>query len=164
MSRRKSRIVAFQGLYSWDVGGMTEADVLKLDWTGSNIDVIEPNEEIENENSEDSEEFFEKTQKYEGLKIDEEEGAFSRMLIAGTIENIEKIDETIKAHLKNWDFSRVNKVTIAILRMSVYCLMFTKDVDPSIVIDEAIDIAKNYGPDDSYKFVNAILDNIKKTV
>ena len=98
------------------------------------------------------------------MKLDEEGVAFSRMLIAGTIENIAAIDEKIKSHLTNWDFSRVNKVTIAILRMSVYSLMFTKDIDSSIVIDEAIDIAKNYGPDDSYKFVNAILDNIKKDV
>ena len=42
--------------------------------------------------------------------------------------------------------------------------MFTKEIDASVVIDEAIDIAKNYGPDDSYKFVNAILDNIKKSI
>ena len=143
MSRRKSRITAFQGLYSWDVGGMTEKDVLELDWVNSpSLDESEA----------------------EKAPLDDESAAFTRMLIAGTIENIEKIDETIKAHLTNWDFNRVNKVTIAILRMSVYSLMFTKDVEPSIVIDEAIDIAKNYGPDDSYKFVNAILDNIKKTL
>ncbi len=141
MSRRKSRIIAFQGLYSWDAGGMSEKDVLELSWA----------------NSSDSDEG-------EKPALDDEGSAFSRMLIAGTIENIEKIDETIKTHLTNWDFNRVNKVTLAILRMSVYALLFTKDVDSSIVIDEAIDIAKNYGPDDSYRFVNAILDNIKKSV
>lgn len=147
MSRRKSRIIAFQGLYSWDVGGMSEKDVLELSWVNSNS--------AESEESDSNE---------KAPKLDEEGAAFSRMLIAGTIENVAKIDETIKAHLTNWDFNRVNKVTIAILRMSVYSLMFTKDIDSSIVIDEAIDIAKNYGPDDSYKFVNAILDNIKKSV
>ncbi len=141
MSRRKYRIIAFQGLYSWDAGGMSEKDVLELSWANSN----------------DSDEG-------EKPALDDEGSAFSRMLIAGTIENIEKIDETIKTHLTNWDFNRVNKVTLAILRMSVYALLFTKDVDSSIVIDEAIDIAKNYGPDDSYRFVNAILDNIKKSV
>ncbi len=143
MSRRKSRITAFQGLYSWDVGGMTEKDVLELSWLKQS-----------SSESEDSEK----------APLDEEGLAFTRMLIAGTIENVEKIDETIKAHLTNWEFDRVNKVTVAILRMSVYSLMFTKDIDSSVVIDEAIDIAKNYGPDDSYKFVNAILDNIKKTL
>ena len=145
MSRRRSRIIAFQGLYSWDVGGMDEKDVLELSWVNQNS--------VEKDDEESSE---------KSIKLDEEGAAFSRMLIAGTIENIAKIDEKIKSHLTNWDFSRVNKVTIAILRMSVYSLMFTKDIDSSIIIDEAIDIAKNYGPDDSYKFVNAILDNIKK--
>ena len=150
MSRRKSRIIAFQGLYSWDVGGISEEDVLRLDWVNSNqADLKSENDEKIDFKSED-------------VKIDDEEGAFSRMLIAGAIENISKIDETIKSHLKNWDFDRVNKVTIAILRMSVYSLLFTKDIDSSIVINEAVDIAKNYGPDDSYKFVNAILDNIRK--
>jgi N utilization substance protein B len=139
MSRRKSRIIAFQGLYSWDVGGMSEKDVLELSWVKTSS---EPGSE--------------------GLSVSDDSAAFARMLIAGTIENVQKIDEVIKAHLTNWEFDRVNKVTIAILRMSVYSLMFMKDVEPSIVIDEAIDIAKNYGPDDSYKFVNAILDNIKK--
>ncbi|WP_296324804.1 transcription antitermination factor NusB [Treponema sp. UBA3813] len=143
MSRRKSRIIAFQGLYSWDVGGINEKDVLNLSWVNSSSN---EDEDVEK------------------ALPDDESSAFSRMLIAGTIENIEKIDETIKAHLTNWDFNRVNRVTIAILRMSVYSLLFTKDVDPSIVIDEAIDIAKNYGPDDSYKFVNAILDNIRKSI
>lgn len=151
MSRRKSRIIAFQGLYSWDVGGMSEKDVLELDWVDSKAAEINDDEESSGETA-------------TKVKIDDEGAAFSRMLIAGTIENIEKIDETIKAHLTNWDFDRVNRVTIAILRMSVYSLMFTKDIDASVVIDEAIDIAKNYGPDDSYKFVNAILDNIKKSL
>ena len=115
MSRRKSRIIAFQGLYSWDAGGMSEKDVLELSWANSN----------------DSDEG-------EKPALDDEGSAFSRMLIAGTIENIEKIDETIKTHLTNWDFNRVNKVTLAILRMSVYALLFTKDVDSSIVIDDGV--------------------------
>ncbi|MBQ0052808.1 MAG: transcription antitermination factor NusB [Treponema sp.] len=135
MSRRKSRITAFQGLYSWDVGGMDEKDVLELSWLAKD------------DNS---------------PGLDDEGAAFSRMLIAGTIEHCNEIDGHIKAHLTNWDFERVNKVTIAILRMSVYSLLFHQETEASIVIDEAIDIAKHYGPDDSYKFVNAILDNINK--
>lgn len=141
MSRRKARIIAFQGLYSWDVGGMSEQDVLGLSWANVKLD----------ENDE-----------RERPPLDDGTSAFARLLISGAIENVAKIDEMIKAHLKNWEFKRVNRVTVAILRMSVYSLLFVKDIEPSIVIDEAIDIAKNYGPDDSYKFVNAILDNIKK--
>ncbi len=135
MSRRKSRIIAFQGLYSWNVGGMSQEDVLKLSW-------------VEKDGGE--------------LNLNDEGAAFARMLIAGTIEHCQEIDDLIKSHLTNWDFDRVNKVTIAILRMSVYSLIYNKETSASIVIDEAIDIAKHYGPDDSFKFVNAILDSINK--
>lgn len=135
MSRRKSRIIAFQGLYSWDVGGIDEKDVLELSWAKKDDGSAE---------------------------IDEGDGAFARSLIAGTIENITEIDEEIKSHLKNWTIDRLNKVTLAILRMSAYSLLYTKDVTPSIIIDEAVDIAKSYGIDDSYKFINAVLDNIRK--
>ena len=89
---------------------------------------------------------------------------FARLLITGTIEHIVDIDGMIKKHLTNWDFDRLNKVDLAILRMSAYPLMFQKDIHPTIVIDEAIDISKEFDSDDSFKFLNAVLDNIRKAV
>lgn len=137
MSRRKGRILAFQGLYSWDVGGMNKDDILSLSWAKSDAD---------------------------GESADDDSGAFARLLIAGTIDNQEKVDSLIKEHLTTWTIDRVNKVSLAILRMSVYSLLFMKDVPPAIVIDEAIDIAKEYGQDDSFRFINGVLDNIKKVI
>lgn len=90
--------------------------------------------------------------------------AFARLLVAGTIEHVTEIDELIKKHLDSWEFSRISKVDLAILRISVYPLLYQKDLHPSIVINEAVDISKEFGSDDSYKFVNAILDNIKKEI
>ena len=88
---------------------------------------------------------------------------FARILISGTINHIEEVDEVIKAHLtQNWEFSRVNKVSLAILRISSYSLLFQPEIHPTIVIDEAIDIAREYGADESYKFINAVLDHIRK--
>ncbi|MGI5058267.1 transcription antitermination factor NusB [Treponema pectinovorum] len=135
VSRRKGRILAFQGLYSWDVGGINKDEVLALSWA-----------------TEDS----------DGEVLDMETSTFARVLIAGAIENQAQIDELIKSNLKGWNFDRVNKVSLAILRMSVYALLFQKEVPASIVIDEAIDIAKEYGQDDAFKFVNAVLDNINR--
>ena len=89
---------------------------------------------------------------------------FSRLLIAGTIENIRAIDELIKKHLQHWDFSRLNRVDLAILRMSVYTLMYQQDIAPSIVIDEAIGISREFGTDDSFRFVNGVLDSVRKTL
>ena len=73
------------------------------------------------------------------------------------------IDEIIKSHLSaKWSLERINKVALAVIRMSVYALLYQKDVPAVIVIDEAVEIVKEYGIDDSHKFTNAILDNINK--
>ena len=134
MTRRESRIVAFQGLYSWDVGNIPLEEVLTFSW------VEHP------------------------APADDEGWAFARLLIAGTVECKDEIDGIITKFLKNWDFSRLNKVTVAILRMSVYSLLYQKDIPASIVIDEAVSIAKDYGQNDAFRFINAVLDTIKKTL
>jgi len=135
VARRKSRIIAFQALYSWDVNNIPLEELLEFAWVDEQMQE----------------------------KLGDDNLSFSRMLISGTIENIEKIDETIKAHLTNWDFSRLNKVDLAVLRISVYPLLFQLDMPSTIIIDEAVDISKEYGSDDSFKFINAILDSIKKS-
>jgi N utilization substance protein B len=83
--------------------------------------------------------------------LDEGTAMFTRHLISGTVENIGEVDALIKKHLRNWDFSRLNRVDLAILRMSVYSLIHQEDVPASIVIDEAVDISKEFGTDDSYR-------------
>jgi N utilization substance protein B len=96
--------------------------------------------------------------------LDEATAAFSRLLVTGTAQNIDAVDTMIRAHLKNWDFSRLNRVDLALLRMSTYTLMFQADVPPSIVIDEAIGISKEFGTVDSFRFVNGVLDSIRRTL
>lgn len=97
-------------------------------------------------------------------ELDQGTVEFSRLLIAGTIENRKEVDAMIQRHLNNWDISRLNRVDLAVLRMSAYTLMYQDDVPPSIVIDEAIGISKEYGADDSFRFVNGVLDGIRKTL
>lgn len=132
--RRKGRILAFQALYAWDVSKLTLTDLLDFGW-------------VEEEKRE---------------KLGEEGIAFPRLIIAGTIEHIAEIDQIIKDNVTNWDFDRLSRVDLAIIRMSAYSLMYQTDMHPSIVIDEAIDISKEFGSDESYKFVNAVLDSIRK--
>jgi N utilization substance protein B len=95
---------------------------------------------------------------------DEATANFSRLLVAGAVENIKAIDSMIKRHLEHWDFSRLGRVDLAIMRLSVYTLMFQTDISPSIVIDEAIGISKEYGADESFRFINGVLDSIRKTL
>lgn len=138
MSRRKGRVLAFQALYSYDVGSIPMEEMLHFSWT-----------------------------KGEGGAgtFSQDECDFARLIIMGAVEHIEEIDTQIKKYLsQNWDFSRINRVSVAILRISAYELLFQHDTTPSIIIDEAIDIAKEYGADDSFKFINAVLDKINKSI
>jgi N utilization substance protein B len=135
-SRRKGRILAFQALYFWESNKVPVEELVNFAW-------------LEDEKR---------------TSLDEGMACFSRALIAGTIENIDDIDKHIKDHLENWDITRLNRVDFAVLRMSVYSLMFQSDISPSIVIDEAIGICREFGTDDSYKFINGVLDNIRKTL
>jgi transcription antitermination protein NusB len=133
-SRRKARILAFQALYAWESSNASLDDLLKFSWLEeSKIDQLE-----------------------------EEIVAFTRLIIAGTLENADAIDAKIRKHLSHWPFERLKKVDLAILRMGTYCLMFQNDIPPQITIDEAIEIAKEYGSEDSYKFINGVLDGIHK--
>jgi len=137
-SRRKGRILAFQALFFWDTNRdeVTLDDLIGFSWLGE--------EKLSS--------------------MDESIALFSGALIAGTLENIDDIDSTIQKHLENWDISRLNRVDLAVLRMSAYTLMYQKDIPPSIVIEEAIGICREFGTDDSFKFVNGVLDSIRKTL
>jgi N utilization substance protein B len=95
---------------------------------------------------------------------DEKTRVSTDLLVAGVIENIKSIDETLSAHLENWAFSRVARVDLAIMRMSVYSLMFQKDVPASVVISSAISISRKFGADDSFRFINGVLDAVRKAV
>ncbi|MCL2214992.1 MAG: transcription antitermination factor NusB [Treponema sp.] len=144
-SRRKGRILAFQALYFWE----SSEKVSERTYSHVSVEELVGFAWLEDEKKK---------------KLDEGITAFSSILVAGTIENIAVIDKTIKDHLDNWDISRVNRVDLAVLRMSVFSLIFQNDIPPSIVIDEAIGICKDYGTDDSYKFINGVLDGIRKTL
>lgn len=142
MSRRKGRILAFQACYSWDVSGSSLEELLTFSWTQKEINSLE--------------------QEQNQINLDDSK-LFARLLIPGIIQNIEEIDKRIVSHLStNWSFERLSKVTLAILRTSIYEMLYVPDSEVKIVIDEAVNIAKEYGADDSYKFINAILDNIRK--
>jgi N utilization substance protein B len=93
---------------------------------------------------------------------DEELKTFAGLIVSGTIENIETVDAAIKRHLEHWAFERLKKVDLAILRVSAYSLLYQPDIAPQITIDEAIEIAKEYGAEDSFRFINGVLDAVWK--
>ena len=87
---------------------------------------------------------------------------FARMLIEGSMQYKEIIDSAIVKQLEHWDLDRLSFVDRAILRFSTYSLYYQEDVPDTVVINEAIDLAKQFGSDDSYRFVNGVLDGIRK--
>lgn len=133
-SRRKGRVLAFQTIFSWEMTNSPLEDLLVFFWLDGG----------------------------KRATVDEETLAFARFIISGTIENIDAVDGAIKKQLEHWDFSRIAKVDLAVLRISVYALLFQNDIPASVTIDEAIDIAKDFSSEDSYRFINGILDGIRK--
>lgn len=94
--------------------------------------------------------------------FDEDTFAFCKDLAQGTIANMEKIDEILSSRAKNWSVERMSAVDRAILRMATYELVFSADNAPiPAIIDEAIELAKKYSTENSGKFINGLLDQIK---
>lgn len=87
---------------------------------------------------------------------------YAKEIVKGTLENLDNIDNVISKHLINWRFARLNSVNRSILRFSVYSMLYDKEVAPEVVIAEAVEIAKEFGEDDAYKFINGLLDAVKK--
>lgn len=133
-ARRRGRVIAFQTLYRHHMSKEPLEELLEFSWLGD-----------------------ERLAKLQNEAVD-----FAKLLIKGTLENRQKIDDVINEQVEHWDFSRLAKVDLAILRVSAYCLLYQKDIPLTVTIDEAVDIAKQFGSSDSYRFVNGVLDGIRK--
>lgn len=91
--------------------------------------------------------------------------SFASLLFISAVKHAEETDEIIGKYLKSgWHLSRISRVALAILRISVYCMLHQSDIDTKIVMNEAIEISKDYAEEGTYKFVNGILDNINNSL
>ena len=129
----RARVLAFQIIYSWDFSKKSDPELLF-----SSAKELSPDE------------------------FDASSEAYVKLTVCGTLENIQTVDKAIKDHIKNWNFDRISRIDLAILRLSVYGLLFQKDTDGKIIINEAVKLAQEFGGDDSYRFVNGVLDAIYK--
>ena len=78
-------------------------------------------------------------------------------------ENKAEIDRIIDENAEGWDTSRMGKVELTVLRLAVYEMLFDDDIPAGVAINEAVEIAKKFGQDNSGSFVNAILGKIMKS-
>ncbi len=86
--------------------------------------------------------------------------AFASDLVTGALERLDEIDERLSGQATNWRLERMPAVDRNILRLAVYELLASTDVPPLVVLDEAIELAKQYGSEQSGSFVNGLLDGI----
>ncbi len=88
--------------------------------------------------------------------------AFGEELIHGTVAHAAEIDGHIRELAKNWEFDRIAKIDLAILRVAVYEMIFRTDIPPVVSINEAIDLSKQFSNADAKRFINGILDRLKE--
>jgi N utilization substance protein B len=132
--RHHAREVAFQFLYRFDLEGRQD----------------DPTEEIERH--------------FKHFKIPEDVQVFARDLIKGTLRERQELDRTIEATAANWKVARMPFVDRNLLRMSLYELTHNRETPASVTIDEAVELAKQFGTADTAPFINGILDACAKNL
>jgi len=98
----------------------------------------------------------------ENTGISDENRLYARNLVQTTVANLAVIDETLSRHAANWELKRMAALDRNVLRLAVAELFYFSEVPFKVVIDEAVELAKTYGTDESGRFVNGILDSIHK--
>lgn len=93
-----------------------------------------------------------------------ESDPFLEELVIGTTKNLDEIDKLISNNLEKWTIQRLGNIDRIILRMATYEMMFLDDIPYSVSMDEAIELAKVFGDDDSSKFINSVLSKIKHSL
>jgi len=94
----------------------------------------------------------------------EDADEFLRRLVLGVLEHRRELDRLIEQYLENWRLDRINVIDRNILRMALFELLYCEDIPPKVTINEAIDLGKRYGSEESGSFINGILDRIQNEV
>ncbi len=131
--RRRARVLAFQVIYSYEQG--VNKGLHSVFEAVSSMDEA-------------------KLASIEATKL-------ARVLAAVTLDKMEYLDELLQKHMANWELSRVSAIDRNILRVSLAELVGDFETPLRVVINEAVEIAKLYGADDSAKFINGVLDAVK---
>ena len=147
MSRRTARKGVFKALFSKIFLEETEfKNSMDLAFSEDAVIWFEENEDENEENL---------------LKnMNEKDRIFFTELIKGIIENLDRLNEIIEDNLKSWKIIRIAKTDLAILQLAVYEILYRDDIPDSVIINEAVELGKEYGTDDSGSFINGVLGRI----
>ena len=108
--------------------------------------------------SEDLETFFSLSTAKKGAKI------FAIELVNGIIEKIDGIDEIIQSNVDNFEINRLSTIDRNVLRLAIYEMYYRDDIPAAVCINEAIEISKRLGTEESGSFVNGVLDKVKENI
>ena len=156
--RRRAREMAIQMLYQSDLG-QESCDRVLADF--------KPSDYLSEEGEETPTAAPRKiaTAELSARKAAETESAleYAKTLVRGTLEHLEQIDKLIRQQAEHWRLERMPPVDRNILRLAVYEFLFETDVPKLVILDEAIELAKEFGTEQSGRFVNGVLDGILKS-
>jgi N utilization substance protein B len=155
--RRMAREMAVQMLYQSDLGGSTLSHI----FTSFDLSEYLAREAADEKKPAipSPEERAEHSRRR--LRVDEA-FEYAQALVRGTVEGQEKIDELIRSQADNWRLERMPPVDRNILRLAVYEMLHEQETPKLVVLDEAIELAKKFGSEQSGRFVNGLLDGLLK--
>lgn len=144
--RRLAREMAVQMLYQHDLAGSTAAQIV------NNFDVHDFATEVLGSDSLVSE----RGRLEQGFE-------YAKVLVEGTIGHREEIDALIRSQAEHWRLERMSGVDRNVLRVAIYEMLHRPEVPKLVVLDEAIEVAKRFGTEQSGRFVNGLLDGLLKS-
>jgi N utilization substance protein B len=154
--RRTAREMAVQMLYQSDLGGSALAHVFATFDLAEYLAREAPPKRKGTLTSD------ERVEADRNRKRVDEAFDYAKLLVQGTVDQREKIDDLIRSQADNWRLERMPPVDRNILRLAIYEMMFEKDTPKLVVLDEAIELAKKFGSEQSGRFVNGLLDGLLK--
>ncbi len=154
--RRRAREMAVQMLYQLEVGGCSPDEVFR------DFDLDDFVRETEHTASDDAAD--DQAPKPTPKRPADIDTAFeyARTLVSGMLENAENIDSRIRRHAENWRLERMPMIDRNILRIAIFEMLYQKGVPKVVIVDEAIELAKKFGAENSSRFVNGLLDGVLK--
>lgn len=132
--RHQARELALQALYFWDVGQAAPDEAIEL---------------VVQEQAPDAAEAVRE---------------FAEVLVRGTVGTHQELDEIIGRHIDNWRIERLAVIDRLILRLATWELRYQPDTPPAVIVNEALELARTFSADESIKFVNGVLDGIRKSL
>jgi transcription antitermination protein NusB len=148
--RRTAREMAIQMLYQSDLGGSPLPHIF------STFDLSEYLAAEKKKTADERDDYVKRRQRVQ------EAFEYAKNLVSGTLENRERIDELIRSQADNWRLERMPAVDRNILRLAIFEMLHEQDTPKLVVLDEAIELAKKFGSEQSGRFVNGLLDGLLK--